>query len=151
MKLKIELEPSLSEPEVVIRCAAMTEEIVRLQHQLTQSRGEPPMLFLRGDQELYLPPAEILFFETEGAHVYGHTQREALRSRQRLYELEAILPRWFVRGSKSMILNTRQVYAVKRDLASASVVSFAGSHKQVYVSRRYYALLRQALQGGREA
>lgn len=46
-----------------------------------------------------------------------------------------------MRVSKSTILNTDRVYSLTRNLTASSLVTFAGSHKQVYVSRNYYKAL----------
>jgi DNA-binding LytR/AlgR family response regulator len=63
-----------------------------------------------------------------------------------LYELEELLPGFFMRISKSAILNTNQVYAINRNLAASSVIEFRNTHKQVYVSRNYYKPLKNKLE-----
>ncbi|MCL2487401.1 MAG: LytTR family transcriptional regulator, partial [Oscillospiraceae bacterium] len=65
--------------------------------------------------------------------------------KQRLYELEELLPPHFVRISKSAIANTRHIFSINRNLAASSLVQFNRSHKQAYVSRKYYPALRQKL------
>ena len=57
-----------------------------------------------------------------------------------------MLPSSFVRIAKSAIVNTAKIYSVARDLTASSRVQFSGTHKQIYVSRRYYQNLRQRLQ-----
>ena len=52
-----------------------------------------------------------------------------------------MLPGFFMRVSKSTILNTDRVYSLTRNLTASSLVTFADSHKQVYVSRNYYKAL----------
>lgn len=63
----------------------------------------------------------------------------------KLFELEEILPRKFVRVSKSAIVNVKHIYSVERNITSASLISFAGTHKQLYASRNYYKLLKLRL------
>lgn len=64
----------------------------------------------------------------------------------RLYELEEILPKYFVRVSKSTILNVNQVYSIDKNITSSSIIKFSKSYKQVYVSRNYYKILKQRLE-----
>ena len=64
----------------------------------------------------------------------------------RLYELEEFLPGHFLRISKSTILNTEKVYAIRRNLTASSEVEFQNTHKQVFVSRAYYKSLRHKLE-----
>lgn len=104
------------------------------------------MEFTKGERQYYLSLEEILFFETEGGSVAAHTAQDVFQTRLKLYELEEILPRHFMRISKSSILNTRLVYAINRNLTSSSVVEFQNSHKQVYVSRNYYKTLIDRLE-----
>ena len=64
----------------------------------------------------------------------------------KLYELEELLPRFFMRVSKSAILNTNHIYSINRNLTASSVVAFLNTHKQVYVSRYYYKPLISKLE-----
>ena len=102
MKLRIEIDSNLEETEIVIKAAALTDEIADLQRLLQESKS-PRLIFYKGTGEYYLDLSEILFFETEGNKIYAHTQKDAYEVRLKLYELEAILPRYFSRVSKSTI------------------------------------------------
>lgn len=146
MKVRIEVADNLEEDEVLIRCRSVDESIRKI-HQfiLEQSKTGPKITFYKQNQEYYFPLTDVLFFETEGEHVYAHTADDAYRIKYRLYELEQMLPRGFVRASKSAVVNIRQIYSITRSLTSSSLVQFADSHKQVYVSRFYYGELRQRM------
>ncbi len=146
MKVKIELDESLQEEEFVIRCSAVTEDILKVQAAVMDLERSGRCMDLRqGDTEYYLPIGEILFFETEHKTVYAHTRDKMLETGYRLYELEELLPGSFFRISKSAIVNLNQIYSITRNLASSSLVEFMHSHKRVYVSRKYYKLLVERL------
>jgi DNA-binding LytR/AlgR family response regulator len=81
--------------------------------------------------------------------VFAHTAGDAFKVKHRLYELEEILPRVFVRVAKGTIVNTKQIYAINRNLTASSRISFPNTHKHIYVSRHYYKTLREKL-GSRE-
>ena len=85
---------------------------------------------------------EILFFETSSEQVYAHTRNDAFRVRYRLYELEDILTRSFVRVSKGTIVNISHIYAISRDLTTGGQIQFNTTHKRVHVSRHYYKVLK---------
>ncbi len=146
MKIRIEVVENLPEDEVIIRCGRADETIRKL-HQtiLAETQADAKMTFYKDNQEFFFPLDAVLFFETEGEHIYAHTASDAFRVRYRLYELEDTLPRSFVRVSKSAIVNVRHIYSVTRNVTASSLVEFAGSHKQLYVSRRYYQQLRDRL------
>ena len=150
MKVRIEIDSEAAEPEVLIRCAEITEDIGRLQRQMSAANSEDvKLVFYKGNDEYYFPLAAVLFFESSGDAIYAHTRDDDFQVRFRLYELEDQLPADFVRISKSCIVNTRQVYSIEHNLASSSQVRFMRSHKTVYVSRRYYGALKARMQARR--
>lgn len=144
MKVRIELDPQMDEPEMIIRAPRLTEEVARLQ-QLILEKKMTPLTFYKDRSEYFVDVSEILFFETDGEKIYGHTREEAYEVRQKLYELEEILPIAFCRISKSTIVNAKQIYSIEKSFSGTSTVNFYQTHKQVHVSRHYYQLLKERL------
>ena len=144
MKVRIELDPQMDEPEMIIRAPRLTEDVARLQ-QLILEQKMTPLTFYKDRSEYFVDVAKILFFETDGEKIYGHTREEAYEVRQKLYELEEILPIAFCRISKSTIVNTKQIYSIEKSFSGTSTVNFYQTHKQVHVSRHYYQLLKERL------
>ena len=144
MKVRIDLDPQMDEPEMIIRAPRLTEDVARLQ-QLILEQKMTPLTFYKDRSEYFVDVSEILFFETDGEKIYGHTKEEAYEVRQKLYELEEILPIAFCRISKSTIVNTKQIYSIEKSFSGTSTVNFYQTHKQVHVSRHYYQLLKERL------
>ncbi|WP_048691486.1 LytTR family DNA-binding domain-containing protein [Streptococcus sp. 400_SSPC] len=144
MKVRIELDPQMDEPEMIIRAPRLTEDVARLQ-QLILEQKMTPLTFYKDRSEYFVDVSEILFFETDGEKIYGHTREEAYEVRQKLYELEEILPIAFCRISKSTIVNTKQIYSIEKSFSGTSTVNFYQTHKQVHVSRHYYQILKERL------
>ena len=146
MNIRIEILPDITEDEVIIRCRQVTGQIEKIQKLLTdEAAAIPQLIFLKDNKEYYFPLKNITFFETGENNVYAHTRNDIFRIRLRLYELEELLPRTFIRISKSTIVNVEQILTINRNLASASLIEFYKSHKQVYVSRRYYKSLSERM------
>lgn len=147
MKLKIEIAEALEEDEVLIRCRGLTSEVAAVQKAVSEVIGaSQKFVFYKGNTEYYLTLDEILFFETDGNSVCAHTRTDVYKAKYKLYELEETLPGFFMRVSKSTILNTNHIFSIDRNLTASSVVSFTGTHKQVYVSRYYYKPLISKLE-----
>ncbi len=147
MKVKIEIDEALEEDEVLIRCHGLTEEIAAIQKAVLEIAGaKQKFVFYKGNTEYYLVLDDILFFETDEKGISVHTRTDTYQSKYKLYELENILPGFFMRVSKSTILNTNHIYSIDRNLTASSVVAFSGTHKQVYVSRYYYKPLISKLE-----
>lgn len=152
MKIQIELDERCQQTEVIIRCAQLNEEVTRMQKQLQEIASmQEEISFFKENTEYFVKLSAVLFFETDGREVYAHTAAEVYRTPRRLYELEKILPACLMRVSKSTILNLRQIYALDRTLSAACTVSFSNTHKQVFVSRRYYPALRHRLEERRSS
>lgn len=146
MKIRIEITDDLQEDEVIIRCRQIHDHVLNIQKRIAEEYADVPRLtFFKENTEYYFPLEDILFFETDQDCVYAHTRTDAFRIRFRLYELEDILPHFFVRISKSNIVNIRHILAVNRNLTASSQIQFNKSHKQVYVSRLYYKNLKARL------
>lgn len=146
MKVRIELIDGLLEDEVLIRCGRVDEKLQKIhQYILDQSKVISEMTFYKQNTEYYFPLDNVIFFETEGEHIYAHTFNDEYKIKFRLCELDEILPRQFIRTSKSAIVNTRQIYSIARNFTASSLIQFKDSHKHVYVSRHYYNDLRKRL------
>lgn len=146
MKINIQIDDNLDECEVIIRAKEVNNEVAQIQRALSglsSEKGE--IVFVKDDTEYYFGVERILFFETDQNKVYAHTAAEAYEVKYKLYELEELLPSYFLRVSKSTILNTRKVFGLTRNLTASSKVDFAGSQKSVYVSRNFYKPLKQML------
>ena len=129
---------------MIIRAPRLTEDVARLQ-QLILEQKMTPLTFYKDRSEYFVDVSKILFFETDGEKIYAHTREEAYEVRQKLYELEEILPIAFCRISKSTIVNTKQIYSIEKSFSGTSTVNFYQTHKQVHVSRHYYQLLKERL------
>ena len=146
LKIRIEMSEGVQE-EVVIRCREITPEIIRLQQLLSGDFDRSNQFLLyKGDTEYYLNVNDIIFFETEGNAVMAHTRDDVYETRRKLYELEELSGGRFQRISKSAIVNVDKVYSIKRNVTSSSAIEFQGTHKQIYVSRAYYKVLREKLE-----
>lgn len=146
MKIRVEIDDSIAEDEVVIRCSDFTDEHMKLKQTISQLVGSHEQLaFYKGETQYYIALGEILFFETENGQMCAHTANDVFTVKLKLYELEELLPSYFVRVSKSSILNSRKIYSITKNITASSMVEFQNSHKKVYVSRYYYKILKDML------
>jgi DNA-binding LytR/AlgR family response regulator len=152
MKIRIDIDPKTEETEVTIKCREIDGTIAGIQRAVAQAGGVDAgrLRLMKEGREYYLPPDDVLFFESVGGRAYAHTETEVFEARLRLYELEELLPRSFIRVSKSAILGTMKIYSIEKNPVGPSTVQFRGTHKQLSVSRQYFKLLQDRLNGGGE-
>lgn len=146
MKINIQIDDNLDECEVIIKAKEVNNEVAQIQRalsSLTQAKSE--IVFMKDETEYYFGVDKILFFETDQNKVFAHTALDAFEVKKKLYELEELLPSYFLRVSKSTILNTRKVFGLTKNITASSKVDFAGSQKSVYVSRNFYKPLKEML------
>ncbi len=139
MKIKVEIDDALDEDEIVIHTKDYNDEIKEF---IDSFKSKPKIQFFKQDTEYYLDLNTILFFESDNGMVFAHTKKDMFSISQKLYELENILPKYFLRISKSTIVNIQKIYSLSHSVSS-HLITFQDSHKQVYVSRMYYKILKE--------
>ena len=147
MKITVELDENCIEEEVVIKCKAMNDSVNEIQRAITEIVSQESKITLYRDRtEYYIPIKDILFFESDGYIICAHTVENTFITKNKLYELEKMLPWYFTRISKSAILNIKKVYAITKNITSSSAVEFYGTTKNVYVSRGFYKSLMSKME-----
>ncbi|QIL50172.1 LytTR family transcriptional regulator [Weissella coleopterorum] len=150
MKITLEIDPSLTAPEVIIRAPAASAEVNALKEQLSTGNQPVKQITLYQHQTKFeLPLDQIIFFETDERQVWAHTVKQSFATHQRLYTLEATLPPQFIRISKAGIVNVTKIQALTKSISN-TLIQFQNSHKQIYASRRYHKALEARLQDWRK-
>lgn len=146
MKIRIEIAEDESE-EIVIRCRERTDEIKRIESVVEHLiKGGSELALTIGSREYYVPKSEILFFETYDGKVCAHTKDRMYQTGYKLFELEELLPVYFVRISKSVIANVRLISSLSRELTGNGEITFKGCDKVTYFSRGYYKILKDKIE-----
>lgn len=142
--MKIELRLDAAEPEVrvVVHAAARTPEVEAVLASLEAGR---PLLGFRDGEAVPLDLRRVLRFYSEDKAVSAQTTEGIFTVRQRLYELEELLPRrQFVRISHSEIVNLKRITAL--DLGLTGTIRITLDDAAVtYASRRYVKKMKEAL------
>ena len=142
MKINIDVDDSLEQDSITIHCREITDEILELQRSLAgRSSGPLRISAFKEDVEHFLELKTIIFMEADGNYIQIHTAKDIYKIRQKLYELEELLPRDFIRVSKSTIVNTLRISAIKKNITGASEISFSNSSKKAFASRNYIKAL----------
>lgn len=140
MKLKLELTEG--DEEIVIRCHRVDENIRKMQTLLSVfTEKEKSLPLSEGGTEYFIPVSDLIFFETGENTVMAHTSQRHYQAAYKLFELEKLLPSRFMRVSKSCILDSSKVSYIHRSLTGNAEVGFYGTDKTTYVSRMYYKKL----------
>jgi len=121
--------------------------IIKLQETIEKSTYQTIMLPCFFGEERYSISCEhILYIETIQDKLFVHTGSKIYEAKKRLYELEEILPKQFVRISKSAIMNLKQVEHYS-PLANGLMKATFYNGEETYISRKYLRLLRTKIGG----
>ncbi len=144
MKLRTIL--SDGDEEIVISCRERSERVIFIEDLIKNAIGQGDSLLLTsGNVQYFIPIKEIIFCESYEGHSVCHTKDNVLNSSYKLFELEKILSPVFCRASKSTLINCREVYSVKKNLAGASEIAFRTTPKKAYLSRSYYKMFMERM------
>ncbi|MFD1429109.1 LytTR family DNA-binding domain-containing protein [Lacticaseibacillus mingshuiensis] len=87
MRIRIEEDDTLKEPEVIIRAPAGDSRVQAIQAQL-QAHDVPAALpVFQGSTETFVALSEVLFIETAGRLLQVHTREQLFTTNEKLYVL----------------------------------------------------------------
>ena len=94
------------------------------------------------NQAIRLRTDEVTCFMVEDSKVYALTDKEKYQLKQRLYQLEEMLPDNFVKINQSCIANIRQIKKFDTSISGTLVINFKNGYKD-YVSRRQMKTVKE--------
>ena len=145
--IQIEIDPSLSSSEVIIRTNQKSEQIDWIVHAIEQcaQNNHSQITAMSGGTVLLLSQHEIFRVYTENRRVIIDSETGVYESRLSLRKLEEMLnPASFVRISRFEIINLRKVSSFDFSIEGTVQVRF-DNQSSTWVSRRYVRVIQQTL------
>ena len=145
--IKVEIDPSLRDSEVIIRTNQRSELINQIIEAIERcaGKGHPQITAFSGERTVLLSQQEIVRFYTENRRVIISTNTESYDSRLSLRKLEEQLDSaTFVRISRFEIINLRRVSGFDFSMEGTVQVHFDNG-SFTWVSRRYVHIIQQTL------
>ena len=145
MEIKI-FKIAQNEPEELeIRCHEVTEQVKEIITFVQSRQGQ--LTGLMDGKQYEVSVTDIYYVEAVDNTVFIYSLQNVYQTRQKLYELEAILKeKYFLRVSKSLILNLMKVKAIKPAL-NGRYLAVLYSGEEIIISRKYVSDLKRALKG----
>lgn len=144
MKISLDIDGEYEETKVIIQCREMDDSIKEIMDFLKGNKASF-LVGRAGDMQHILKPEEIHYFHTENDSVIAVTSRGSFMLKEKLYELEEMLPSArFIRLSKSVIANLYELSRFEASFNGTLCVYFKSGAKE-YVSRNYVAGIKEAL------
>lgn len=146
MVLKL-LKIKKEEPEQIeIRCHEVTDQVREIVTFIKTRQGQ--LTGIQDGNQYEIPVTDICYVEAVDNRVFLYTGQQVYETRQKLYELEEVLrEKYFLRISKSMLLNLMKIKAIKPAL-NGRFMAILQSGEEIIISRKYVPALKETLKGG---
>ncbi len=146
MEIKI-FKITKEQPEQLeIRCHEITEQVREIVTFVKSRQGQLNGI-IEGKQ-YEIPVMDIYYIEAVDSKVFLYSSKKVYETRQRIYELEnALKEKYFLRVSKSLLLNLMKVKSIKPDV-NGRFTAILQSGEEIMISRKYVPELKKALKGG---
>ena len=145
--IDIQIDPSCSDPKVIIRTDRMTPDIDNIVHAIESSTDSayPMVTAYAGDTMVLLSQREIVRVYVESRKLIVWTDRGGFVARGTLAQMEQTLnPRRFLRISRSEIINLNKVANFDFSLSGTIQVNFDDG-SGTWVARRYVRAIQKTL------
>ncbi|QHT46185.1 LytTR family transcriptional regulator [Bacillus sp. SB49] len=148
MKIQLDVDPGCEETKVTIHCSELDDDIKELLDFLKAGKTDLLTGKLGGKQHL-LKPEDVHYFQTSGEHVVAENEKGTFTMKEKLYELEQLLPsRRFIRLSKSVLANLYEISHFEPSFHGTLAVHFKSGAK-TYASRHYVSKIKELLNKNR--
>ena len=142
MQVHIEKVSSKDEEQAVIKAVEITDEIKGAVELL---EGESKGFAVSRDGQTYIIKASAVYYiESVDKKTFVYTKQGCYDCKYRLYELEVMLGGYFMRCSKSMIINLRKIKNVKSQM-SGRIDATLLNDEVVIISRGYVKEVKRRL------
>ena len=146
MKFRLIIDES-KEEEILASVHRRSELTDRIEQMVLQDAGIDRIAAFREDEMKMLPFAEIECITVLDGKTYAiDGENRRYRLKQRLYELETMLPACFIRINKSALANENRLERFTASFSGAVDAVFRCGYRE-YVSRRCFAQIKRRYEG----
>lgn len=143
MKIKYEIDTSLADDEIIIKCKELTKNIIELEHILKSNSVES--IFGFKDNKIFpIKPNTIERIFTDNRKTNVFVKGDTYEVRSTLSDLETTLGKPFVRISKSVIANTKHIRSIESEFSGNFTLKFISGSTEI-LSRSYVKNLKSAI------
>lgn len=135
------------EENVVFNIYEITPFLESIINSLRNDHGNSYLIAtdLRSNNKVKLFYYDIYYLEYLNRSVFIYTEKNVYEIKEPLYRLEKQLPKFFVRCSKSMILNTRRIKEFSSRL-NGNIIARLLNEEKIVISRRYVKTIKNVLE-----
>ncbi|MCA0988635.1 LytTR family DNA-binding domain-containing protein [Guptibacillus algicola] len=150
MKVLLDVDRKYEETSVTIHCGEMDDSIKDILDYLNEKKTDF-LVGKKGEEQHIIKPKDVHYFHSEGDTVIATTLQGDFKVKEKLYELEELLPsHTFIRLSKSVLANLYKISHFEPSFNGTLSVNFQSGGKE-YASRHYVGKIKEVLKMNRRA
>ncbi|MBO4775407.1 MAG: LytTR family transcriptional regulator DNA-binding domain-containing protein [Lachnospiraceae bacterium] len=142
MQVTIEKADSPEKEEALIKAQTITDDIKAAIELLEGGKRKIPLL--KNGETVLLETSAFYYIESVDKRTFVYSKDDCFETKLRLYELEETLGAYFLRISKSMIVNLKKIKGVKSDLSGRMEATMLNGEK-IVISRSYVKEIKRRL------
>ena len=142
MQVKFEKVDAPEKEETLIKAQSNTDDIKAAIELLEGGKRKIPLI--QNGETVLLETTLFYYIESVDKRTFVYTKDDCFESKLRLYELEETLGTFFLRISKSMIVNLKKIKTVKSDLSGRMEATMLNGEK-IVISRSYVKEIKRRL------
>lgn len=143
MKISINIAPGLTDTEIVINCADLTDETEGIIAALRMANNQ--ITVIKNGETHILDISKIAYIETVDRKTFVYTENDCYESKLKLYEMDDRLCGGnFLRVSKSCIVRLKYIRSLKSELDRRIRITLENG-EQLIASRQYADELKKRL------
>lgn len=145
MKISINIDPELSDTEIIINCSSLTAETESIIAALRMADNQ--LTVTRDGETHILDITKIAYIESVDRKTFVYTENDCYESKLKLYEMDDRLCNpggGFLRISKSCIVRLKYIRSLKAELDRRIRITLENG-EQLIASRQYADELKKRL------
>ena len=142
MRVRFEQVDSPEKEEALIRAQIKSDDIKAAIEILEGNQRKIPLI--KDGNNVFIDVSALYYIESVDKKSFVYTKQNCYETRLRLYELEETLGAYFLRVSKSMIVNLRKIKGVKSDISGRMEATLLNDEK-IVISRSYVKEIKRRL------
>lgn len=143
MKISININPALTDTEIVVNCSSLTDETQNIIAALRMADNK--LTVIKDGETHILDISKIAYIESVDRKTFVYTENDCYESKLKLYEIEGKLcDANFLRISKSCIVRLKYIRSLKAEFDRRIRITLENG-EQLIASRQYADELKKRL------
>lgn len=145
MKVKVEIDNSLQESEITIRCKEEDEDIKKILSFIESMRIT--IIGKKNGEDYVLDLNKIYYFETVENRTFAYIEKDVFEVNYRLYEIVEMLENTtFIQVSRTIVVNIERIEKITT-LVNGRILAVLDNGEKMIITRVYAQNFRRKLKG----